>query len=410
MPLLYKQVTKLNSKLEEAQRFKAVFCVGEFTAEELDATEEPPVPVYFIDAGPGCAELIKTAPKGLEIRPGLHFLGHFGVKRIAGLSIAYLSGRYQTENFPEAVPTIPEGGAGPGPSWEEIRAAEAKIERARKELYYGASYTPVAIEQLQQEIQNSGGVDLLLTSEWPTGCLKGVPKEARTEIVDKEKVFACCSPAVAEVAAAAEPKYHAVGLAGVFWRRLPWQHERRGEVVAATGQLRCGACRMVAMGIAGSGASASSTAPPAGTEEGAPQQPPQPKQQKWLHGLELDPYAPPARADDATPCPWAKKETPKEAAAGEKQEVWRPSFGMADSEERRRWLKRMGATPDEMLSASDKLQADADKEENKEKKKKRQSLYPTEKDNKKKRGGAGEHETFAMRERRAAMGKHAGGF
>ena len=39
-----------------------------------------------------------------------------------------------------------------------------------------------------------------------------------------------------------------VGLGGVFWRRAPWRHERRGEVEASTGVLKCGVCRMITLG------------------------------------------------------------------------------------------------------------------------------------------------------------------
>jgi len=64
-------------------------------------------------------------------------------------------------------------------------------------------------------------------------------------------------------------------------------------------------------------------------------------------------------------------------------------------------MKRFGATPADLQSASDKI-AKANQPKDEDKKKRRQSLYPTEKDNKRKRGGAADHEHFAMRERKAA--------
>ncbi|CAK9048731.1 Cryptochrome DASH [Durusdinium trenchii] len=113
-------------------------------------------------------------------------------------------------------------------------------------------YTPLAIDRLCEEIADSGGVDLLLTSEWPKGVMTTLkeawPEEADVRKLAKGAARQCSSPAVAELAVAAEPKYHAVGLGGVFWRRQPWRHERRGEVEASTGVLKCGVCRMITLG------------------------------------------------------------------------------------------------------------------------------------------------------------------
>merc|ERR1711972_210883 len=139
-----------------------------------------------------------------------------------------------------------------GPSWEEINAAEKLKAFHNSQLFIDGCYTPLAMERLQEEIDDCNGVDLLLTSEWPAGCLKGVkqawPEEMDIRRMVKQSMKQCSSAPVAAIAAAAEPKYHAVALGGVFWRRAPWMHERRGEVVQSTGELRCGVCRIVTLG------------------------------------------------------------------------------------------------------------------------------------------------------------------
>merc|ERR1712232_712556 len=140
-----------------------------------------------------------------------------------------------------------------GPSWEEIKAADEKKAFLNSQLFVDGCYTPLAMERLQEEIADAAdGVDLLLTAEWPAGIMKGVrdawPEEMPVRKMVRRAVKQCGSAPVAAIAACAEPKYHAVGLGGVFWRRPPWKHERRGEVVQSTGELQCGVCRLVSLG------------------------------------------------------------------------------------------------------------------------------------------------------------------
>mmetsp|Transcript_23586 Transcript_23586/g.74318 ORF Transcript_23586/g.74318 Transcript_23586/m.74318 type:complete len:432 (-) Transcript_23586:91-1386(-) len=409
---LCEQISKLHSKLSPEQHFAAVFCVGEFSSEGMDWDAAPPVPVHFIDCGPAAGKLIAESPQGCEVRPGVHFLGHYGVARVAGLSVAFLSGRVSADLFTDAAPAGAAGadavvgtqGASGAPSWEDIRAAERLAELGRKELFVGGChYTPLTVTRLREEIADSGGVDLLLTSEWPSGCFRGVPKEAQ-EGLHKAAVRPCSSQAVAEIAASAEPKYHAVGLGAVFWRRPPWTHVNRGEVAQSTGELRCGVCRIVALGAADGGPAAGTPTPASATDKPAGG----PKPQKWLHGLDLDPAAPPAQAADATPSPWATGPATVAASAGAgaeggtPQPPLRPIFEPGDAEAQRRWRERFGILPEEMLSASDKV---AKEMQPKEKKEKRQSLYYSQKGEKRFKAGKGGHEGFLQKERRAANGR-----
>eukprot|EP00439_Symbiodinium_sp_Y106_P085489 s1032_g28.t1 len=51
----------------------------------LEVEEKPSVPIYFIDCGPACQDLIDESPQGDEVAPNVHFLGHYGVTSVAGL-------------------------------------------------------------------------------------------------------------------------------------------------------------------------------------------------------------------------------------------------------------------------------------------------------------------------------------
>mmetsp|Transcript_44413 Transcript_44413/g.96527 ORF Transcript_44413/g.96527 Transcript_44413/m.96527 type:complete len:466 (+) Transcript_44413:58-1455(+) len=443
---LCEHVAKLHAKLEASQRFEAVFCVGEFSSEEMELDVKPPIPVHFIDSGPAAQDLIEASPQGEEIGENLHFLGHFGVAKIAGISVAYLSGRAHEELFStapgEGIEAPEDGEAHAEPegegavsaslkqkygsneadpdlnvaqvakaevnaersqSWEELRAKEKAIAHQQSQLFIDGRYTPLAVERLLEEVTDSGGVDLLLTSEWPTGCLKGVaqawPQEVETRKLAKAAARTCATSAVAMLAAATEPKYHAVGLGGVFWRRPPWRHERRGEVVAATGELRCGVCRLITLGAAdghrpapagvAQAASAASSQADGGTAA-------KPKPEKWLHGLDLNPHAMPACSEDATVCPWSQKAVSEAAGSDPVAEPLRMP-GIDDKEERRRWLKRFGCLPQEMQSLSDKI---TKANEPKEKKEKHKSLYKvSEKEKKRRKTGGDGHLPFHAKER-----------
>jgi len=448
LPKVCKCVDALQRKLPEEQRFRAVFCVGEFSAEEmnLEVEEKPSVPIYFIDCGPACQDLIDESPQGDEVAPNVHFLGHYGVTSVAGLKVAYLSGRLKAELFEEqdenydedggqALPQADDlkskyaaqegdrglfAGAPPaletepssstasrsssGPSWEELKAKEKKKEFMQTQLFLDGRYTPLAVERLFEEIGDSGGVDILLTSEWPKGILGGLkdawPEEAEARRLAKSAVRQCCSPAVAELAVAAEPKYHAVGLGGVFWRRAPWRHERRGEVEASTGTLKCGVCRMITLGaVDGSrpGVNEAIDAQRKYSYKKPEELEAKTKPQKWLHGLDLDPKSMPTDADDATPSPWAEKAVKVEDP---NQPPERPDFSGMDKDERRRWMQRFGIKPHEMLQASDKIEKE---NQPKEKKEKRQSLYKvSEKEKKRRKTGSDSHLPFSARERMQA--------
>eukprot|EP00929_Paragymnodinium_shiwhaense_P054989 TRINITY_DN27577_c0_g1_i1.p1 TRINITY_DN27577_c0_g1~~TRINITY_DN27577_c0_g1_i1.p1 ORF type:complete len:472 (+),score=144.30 TRINITY_DN27577_c0_g1_i1:102-1517(+) len=451
---LCKHIESLHARIPDpSQRFQACFCVGEFTSEDMDLDAKPPIPVYFIDAGPAASDLIEASPQGEEISSNLSFLGHFGVQKIAGLSVAYLSGRLDPELFKEVTPeeagaaddddepaqrsasslgkygsqddgsamlgqrasSTGAGAAAAGPSWEDLKKAEEIAAFKKTQLFVNGCYTPLAIERLLEDIGDSGGVDLLLTSEWPTGCLKHIQKAWPQEVEHRRHVKLgarhCSSSAVADIAEAAEPKYHAVGLGGVFWRRPAWRHERRGEIVQSTGQLKCGSCRILTLGaVDGSkpgvpeGAGLKEKQYYGGNAEPSPEEAKPKKPEKWLHGLELDPNAMPAAADDATPSPFketADEIAAKERAEGEKTPAARADFADMSDEEKRSWARKFGIDPRDMQKLADKIaQANAPKE--KIQKDKRKSLYKvSEKEKKARKTGGDGHLPFHAKERMA---------
>lgn len=460
------QVTKLHARLDESQRFKAVFCVGEFSSEDMDLDFRPPIPVHFVDAGPAAGDLISASPQGEEVSPNLFFLGHYGVATVAGLKVAFLSGRRHEELFEEegaveakeakagsqelnaeeggaqevsvdadsltakygsqdptdGIQLAPKSGrAASDPassttadkqsqSWEALKAIEERSKALRSQLFINDRYTPLVVERLCEEMADSGGVDLLLTSEWPAGCMRGVPAAWPQEIENRKLVKTavkhCSSNPVGELASAAEPKYHAVGLGGVFWRRPPWRLERRGEIVASTGEMKCGVCRMISLGATDGSRpgvperkrtdkKASDGSVPSSASTPAPQKP-----EKWLHGLDLDPDSLPADADDATPSPWSENAKIAAMASALEAAPMRAEFDGMDKEERRRWVKKFGVAPTELQKASDRLTKLDEPKEKKEPK--RKSIYKvSEKEKKARKTGGDGHLPFAAKERMA---------
>ncbi|CAJ1367947.1 unnamed protein product [Effrenium voratum] len=104
VPKLCKALEALQQKLPEDQRFAAVFCVGEFSSEEMDLETTPCVPVHFIDCGPACQDLIDESPQGDEVAPSVHFLGHYGVTTVAGLKVLHRASQLAKE---KQLPVLP---------------------------------------------------------------------------------------------------------------------------------------------------------------------------------------------------------------------------------------------------------------------------------------------------------------
>lgn len=266
LPKLFSQAVNQQKRVGT---FDALLSVGAFLpgmgegAKEAAAAlatfvsgkEEVPITTYFVESR--SAAMIQAAPEGKTLCNKLHFLGGFGVRDIEGLRVAYLSGRYDAKVYS---------------SQEASEDAPA---------FVGAAYTPKAIKSLI-ELANkpdSAIIDVLLTCEWPSRIEDKLdeaerPKHPEGLPFDWAEVS---SPAVSELCAALEPRYHVFGTADIFYQRPPFQTLNRGHV-----------CRCVALGKVGSKG----------------------KTRVWVHGLSLSPASDMTdaqiklRPENTTPCPF----------------------------------------------------------------------------------------------------------
>merc|ERR1719271_80076 len=164
--------------------------------------------------------MLQAAPEGKKLCENLHFLGGFGVQEIEGLTVAYLSGRYDAKVYSSQ----DAGEAGPA--------------------FVGTSYTRQAIEGLLQLARKPGasGIDVLLTAEWPSNI------EDKLEEVDRPKHpeglpfewKEVSSPIVAELCSVLEPRYHVFGTADIFYQRPPFQTMKSGHVSRCIGLGKVG--------------------------------------------------------------------------------------------------------------------------------------------------------------------------
>jgi len=375
--------------------FDLCLSTGRFSSEDMDIQEgECKCPFYFVDSGDAAQDLVEDSPDGDTLGESLHFLGHFGVKKIQGLTIAYLSGTY-----------------------DEVAYHKTDA------LFVDGHYTKTAIDRLLEEIELENQIDILVTCEWPNNVEQFAKKRKGTGatqpsgssssrghkdkqpplVVKEEKKLmtvtpnpetSCPKPSGPGRSGAllklleTEPRYWLVsGKDAGPWKREPWRHRRRAKVNQKTGETVYGVTRFISLDPITEGECA-------------------------FNGVSIEPYAVPTKEDwdNATPAPWEdpeevekekkEKEKADAAAAGpeEKEKIeWKPSFGMADDEERRRWRKAFGINPEDLT----KYQNAVDKaNEPKEKGEKRVSLYKHQRPDKKKRGG-GSNLTFQQRERMA---------
>eukprot|EP00397_Hematodinium_sp_SG-2012_P044763 GEMP01050065.1.p1 GENE.GEMP01050065.1~~GEMP01050065.1.p1 ORF type:complete len:332 (+),score=81.73 GEMP01050065.1:77-1072(+) len=289
-------------------------------------------------------DLIEDGPDGKTLGASLNFLGHYGVKKINGLTIAYLSGTYDAEKFDNDQALFVEG-----------------------------HYTKLTIDRLVEEIELEQQLDILLTTEWPEN----------VERHTKRKKTSTPPPAAPPInrLLAAEPRYWLTsGNDYGSWKREPWRQKRRAIVDGKSGETIYGITRFIALDPLSKGASA-------------------------FHALNIDPHAKPTKEDweQATPAPSDEEgltvPTPASAEAASEKVSWKPSFGMADAEERRRWKKMFGINPEDMSNAQDVIDQRKNDAQDAGESTKRVSLYKNQRPDKRKRGG-GSNMTFQERERK----------
>uniref|UniRef100_A0A0G4F9P2 RRM domain-containing protein n=1 Tax=Chromera velia CCMP2878 TaxID=1169474 RepID=A0A0G4F9P2_9ALVE len=190
-------------------------CVGDLLGEHagrnelsefICGTKEMPIPVYFIDGSEQVATLVsqKQTAGGSHLGGNVHFLGAAGVRMLHGFRVAFLCGR---------------------------KAGKPQFDDSRNE-FEGGRFTRRALLSLIRAVDaekgthgDGGGIDLLVTCEWPSGVMGGLPPDM-TKKVDEylpPPVRASLeSNIIAEVARTIEPRYHIVAGGGFFFSRPPF--------------------------------------------------------------------------------------------------------------------------------------------------------------------------------------------
>lgn len=237
---------------------EALLCVGRLLPDEaeggmlayLRGEKKPPIETFFIDSN---AALLQAAPLGRTLCENLHFLGGYGVKTICGLRVAFLSGYYDPARY--STPDVD---------------------------FVGGAFTARAVNNLRRVVAEDKwkrGVDLLLTTAWPSGLDQKLEEAAKPgQVAELRPWQEVAAPPLAELCGALEPRYHLFGTADIFYQRPPFKAPRREH-----------ACRCIGLGWVAS-------------------------KRKWLHALSLSPMDCMKREDlrqlpaGTTACPFPRRE------------------------------------------------------------------------------------------------------
>lgn len=189
---------------KRSKDFDMTFCIGElFTWRvKIDDLKEKyydsdmfKKPVYFIETGPLANVLCSIYPDGYEILPNLHFLGKFGVKKIDGFNICYLSGTYNSTK--EKV----------------VNAMDDELQTTAG--YYSEKDFYDITNRLKNDEQFKG-IDFQLTARWP----KNFEKHVYTESDLRPNSLKL----VSILAYHLKPRYHFVAYEGKYFQRNPYKN------------------------------------------------------------------------------------------------------------------------------------------------------------------------------------------
>ena len=204
-------IERLKAFISKGEHFDLVLCVGKTLSHTFDMrkfthSDKPvmPIPFYFIDSGEFSSVLMTLYPDGKEIAPNLHYLGRSGIKIINGLSIAFLSGMVNTK-FPE----IEDHSDYCGP-------------------YYTHNDVTDIYSRLKKIPGGDIGIDILLTSEWPSGF------DLELEHHHRPPKATNLSSLVADLAKHLRPRYHFVGLEHVWYQRPPYLNSKDSHLTRLT--------------------------------------------------------------------------------------------------------------------------------------------------------------------------------
>uniref|UniRef100_A0A1B6J3M2 Cwf19-like C-terminal domain-containing protein n=1 Tax=Homalodisca liturata TaxID=320908 RepID=A0A1B6J3M2_9HEMI len=192
---LYSRVEKVNKK---SGPFDLLLCAGNFFGANTSIDEwnlyksgKKSVPVYTNILGPTDERLTKFYPdiNGCELAPNISYLGKRGVfSTSGGLKLAYVSGLEDSDS-------------------SACSFTAADVTRVRDSCIKGQpSYR---------------GIDILLTSQWPQGVLQR-DENAKVKAPKGSELLSW-------LAVQLKPRYHFVGLEGIFYERPPYRNLDTGS-------------------------------------------------------------------------------------------------------------------------------------------------------------------------------------
>ena len=194
----------LELQAKRSKDFDMTLCVGELLSwrVKIDELKEKyyneqlfKKPIYFVETGPLANVLCTVYPDGYEILPNLHFLGKFGVKKINGFNICYLSGIHNSTKEKVSDPMD-----------DEILASSG---------YYSEKDFYEIINKLKND-ETFKGIDFQLTSRWPKNF------EKHTYVDDD--IRAKSLKIVSLLAYHMKPRYHFVAYEDKYFQRHPYKN------------------------------------------------------------------------------------------------------------------------------------------------------------------------------------------
>jgi len=169
-----------------------VLGINEETGKLLRGEVNIPKPCYFVENGPLKDVLAIKYPHGGEICKNLTYLGSFGMKKIMGLEVAYLSGSYE-----------------PSKSRHREKTLQDDVDKLN-------IYDDSDIEQLTKHLKDNAsfvGVDILLTCQTPKHYSRFTPEQDK-ELNSLE--------IISRLAYLTKPRYHLCTGHDLYYERLPY--------------------------------------------------------------------------------------------------------------------------------------------------------------------------------------------
>lgn len=172
--------------LKRLSKFDFCICVGRTCSlnsqlsDILNGKVEFPKPVYFIDNGPLKDILSVKYQNGGSLTNNFHYLGNFGVKKIEGFKVGFLSG---SENLRKL----------------ESRSQAKNLLLDECNVYVEGDYINL-VSQITED-PSFKGLDFLLTCEWPAD-IESMQNNDAMEAFRKDSSF------IAKLAFQTMPRYH----------------------------------------------------------------------------------------------------------------------------------------------------------------------------------------------------------